>query len=180
MIKNLCSLQQKSALLLFIFCSLSFSSLAAHPNLVITQDDVVKMRNAIMQEGRFQDAYLQVKQEVDLHLAMPNVVPVPKDGGGGYTHERHKKNYQLMYNAGVVYQISDNEKYANYVKNLLLDYAALYPTLGLHPQRKVNAQNPGVFFWQSLNEAVWLVNTIQKITVKSLSKVYQFFKPDFI
>ena len=95
MIKNLCSLQQKSALLLFIFCSLSFSSLAAHPNLVITQDDVVKMRNAIMQEGRFQDAYLQVKQEGDLHLAMPNVVPVPKDGGGGYTHERHKKNYQL-------------------------------------------------------------------------------------
>lgn len=161
MIKNLCSLQQKSALLLFIFCSLSFSSLAAHPNLVITQDDVVKMRNAIMQEGRFQDAYLQVKQEVDLHLAMPNVVPVPKDGGGGYTHERHKKNYQLMYNAGVVYQISDNEKYADYVKSLLLDYAALYPTLGLHPQRKVNAQNPGVFFWQSLNEAVWLVNTIQ-------------------
>ena len=82
-----------------------------------------------MQEGRFQDAYLQVKQEVDLHLAMPNVVPVPKDGGGGYTHERHKKNYQLMYNAGVVYQISDNEKYADYVNlGLKQTYRLLFRT----------------------------------------------------
>jgi len=139
MIKNLCSLQQKSALLLFIFCSLSFSSLAAHPNLVITQDDVVKMRNAIMREGRFQDAYLQVKQEVDLHLAMPNVVPVPKDGGGGYTHERHKKNYQLMYNAGVVYQISDNEKYANYVNILAASGNLLFaPSEGM-PLIQINS-----------------------------------------
>ncbi len=161
MIKNLCSLQQISALLLFVFCSLSFSSFAAHPNLVITKESVTKMREAANQKGRFQDAYLRVKEDVDVHLSLPNVVPVPKDGGGGYTHERHKKNYQLMYNAGVVYQISNDPQYAYYVKQLLLDYAALYPTLGLHPQRKVNAQNPGKFFWQSLNEAVWLVNTIQ-------------------
>ena len=50
------------------------------------------MREAANQEGRFQDAYLRVKEDVDAHLSLPNVVPVPKDGGGGYTHERHKKN----------------------------------------------------------------------------------------
>ena len=87
--------------------------------------------------------------------------PFLEDGGGGYTHERHKKNYQLMYNAGIIYQISQDDKYANYVRDMLLEYAKLYPTLGLHPKRKMDSQNPGKFFWQSLNEAMWLVYTIQ-------------------
>ena len=37
----------------------------------------------------------------------------------------------------------------------------MYPTLPLHPKRKVGKQNPGKLFWQSLNEAVWLVHTSQ-------------------
>lgn len=37
----------------------------------------------------------------------------------------------------------------------------LYPTLPPHPKRKVNSQNPGKLFWQSLNEAMWLVHTSQ-------------------
>jgi hypothetical protein len=42
---------------------------------------------------------------------------------------------------------------------MLLKYAALYPALGLHPQRK--GPGPGKLFWQGLNDAVWLVYTIQ-------------------
>lgn len=134
---------------------------AAHPNLVITNDDVTQMRLAITKPGRFANAYVALKNRVDTQIALPIAVPVPKDGGGGYTHERHKKNYQLMYDAGVIYQLSQDKKYANYVRDMLFMYAALYPTLDVHPARKVKSQNPGKLFWQSLNEAVWLVHTIQ-------------------
>ncbi|MEG3765516.1 heparinase II/III domain-containing protein [Alteromonas sp. 14N.309.X.WAT.G.H12] len=140
---------------------LAFNAQAAHPNLVITQSDVTNMRQAIEKEGSFSDAYHALKTQVDEQIKQPITVPVPKDGGGGYTHERHKKNYQLMYNAGIIYQLSQDEKYADYVRDMLLAYANLYPTLGLHPKRKVKSQNPGKLFWQSLNEAMWLVYTIQ-------------------
>jgi hypothetical protein len=134
---------------------------AAHPNLVITKQDVFDMREALTTEGRFSAAYQRLKTKVDEQLLHPIAVPVPKDGGGGYTHERHKKNYQLMYDAAMIYQLSQDIAYANRVKEMLLAYAELYPTLPLHPARKVKSQNPGKFFWQSLNEAVWLVYTIQ-------------------
>jgi hypothetical protein len=152
---------QAAILALFSLLLSSVVSAASHPNLVITVDDVKLMRQAIKGEGQFAAAYKNLKTQVDEQITQPITVPVPKDGGGGYTHERHKKNYQLMYNAGVIYQLSQDDKYANYVRDMLLQYAELYPTLGLHPKRKMNSQNPGKFFWQSLNEAMWLVYTIQ-------------------
>lgn len=131
------------------------------PNLVLSYKDIPEMTDAIAKEGSFSATYHQLKQNIDKQLAMKMEVPVPADGGGGYTHERHKKNYQLMYNAGIIFQLSQEKKYADYVRDMLLAYAELYPTIGLHPKRKVKSQNPGKFFWQSLNEAVWLVYTIQ-------------------
>lgn len=151
-----------AALLAVLLVSfLPHAAQATHPNLVITVEDVLKMRKAIERQGRFASAYQGLKAKVDKQIALPITVPVPKDGGGGYTHERHKKNYQLMYDAGIIYQLSQNKKYADYVRAMLLEYATLYPTLDVHPKRKVKSQNPGKLFWQSLNEAVWLVYTIQ-------------------
>lgn len=140
---------------------LSFSSFGAHPNLVITKEDVNQMQTAIKTASSFTNQYNKTKSRLDALITKSIDVPVPRDGGGGYTHERHKKNYQLMYDAGVIYQISKEQKYADFVKSMLLDYSNLYPKLPLHPARKTRSQNPGKFFWQSLNEAVWLVYTIQ-------------------
>ncbi len=139
----------------------AISKAATHPNLVIDSNDVVEMRKAIAQPGQFQQTYLNSKASVDAQIAQDITVPLPKDGGGGYTHERHKKNYKLMLDAGIIYQLSQDEKYAQYVRDMLFVYAELYPTLPLHPKRKVGKQNPGKLFWQSLNEAVWLVHTSQ-------------------
>lgn len=140
---------------------LSYGVQASHPSLVITQSDVLEMRKAVIEQGSFATAYGKLKAKVDLQMALPIEVPVPKDGGGGYTHERHKKNYQLMYDAGILFQLNQDKTYADYVRDMLLAYVQLYPTLDLHPARKVKSQNPGKLFWQSLNEAVWLVHTIQ-------------------
>ena len=149
------------ALIASVFAMSSLGVNAKHPNLVTTSEDVQLMRDAINVEGRFATTYKKLKAQVDAQMQQPMEVPVPKDGGGGYTHERHKKNYQLMYNAGMIYQLSQDEKYADFVTDMLLQYANLYPSLPLHPARKMKSQNPGKFFWQSLNEAVWLVYTIQ-------------------
>ncbi|MBY6211353.1 heparinase II/III family protein [Microbulbifer agarilyticus] len=137
------------------------ASAASHPNLVIDAADVDAMQGAVKVPGRFRTAFLSTQSSVDKALQQPFFVPVPADAGGGYTHEQHKKNYQLMYNAGVLFQITQDPKYAERVRDMLLTYAELYPTLPLHPKRRPGADNPGKLFWQSLNEAVWLVYTIQ-------------------
>jgi len=153
------------ALIAMMFVSLlAFSSTVSartSPNLVITTADVDSMRKAITVDGQFKDTFIANKASIDQQISEKITVPVPADGGGGYTHERHKKNYKLMYDAGIAFQLTQDDHYANFVRDMLLTYAELYPKLPLHPKRKMGKQNPGKLFWQSLNEAVWLVHTSQ-------------------
>ncbi|MDM7957540.1 heparinase II/III family protein [Blastomonas sp.] len=86
-------------------------------------------------------------------------VPTPKDPGGGFTHEQHKRNYRAIYEAGQLFAVTGDPVYSGFVRNLLVAYADLYPTLGLHPAQA--NQQPGKLFWQNLNDAVWLVYAIQ-------------------
>ncbi|WP_340589182.1 heparinase II/III domain-containing protein [Erythrobacter alti] len=87
------------------------------------------------------------------------VVPVPQDPGGGYTHEQHKRNYRAMYLASNLYRVTGEQRFFDYVRDMLLEYADLYPTLGDHPARA--NQNVGRLFWQVLNDAMWQVHAIQ-------------------
>jgi len=89
-------------------------------------------------------------------------VPVPVDPGGGYTHEQHKRNYRAILLGGQLYRLTGQQRYADFVRDMLLEYADLYPTLGDHPARGARSdQYPGRLFWQVLNDAVWVVNTVQ-------------------
>jgi len=100
---------------------------------------------------------LRAGVEANMTAGVP--VPRPVDAGGGYTHEQHKKNGKTIYEAGMLYRLTGDARYREFSAGVLEDYAALYPTLGLHPERK--GQAPGKLFWQGLNEAVWLVYAIQ-------------------
>jgi hypothetical protein len=99
------------------------------------------------------------KAFVNPQLSRTIDVPVPADAGGGYTHERHKDNYRLIYEAGMLYRQTGDKAYADLVRRVLLDYAKLYPSLPPHPKRA--NQLPGRLFWQVLNDSVWLVNSVQ-------------------
>ena len=57
--------------------------------------------------------------------------------------------------SGVLFQITNEDKYAQYVHNMLKAYAKMYPQLPLHPYEKSYAR--GKLFWQCLNDANWLV-----------------------
>ena len=129
------------------------------PGLTVTQDEFATIRDGISSVPMAQRAMVSLKEGLRDVIEAPLNVPVPADAGGGFTHEQHKRNYQQMYNAALLFNIDGDAKYLSFVEQMLLAYADLYPTLGLHPKPK--EQSPGKLFWQSLNEAVWLVYTIQ-------------------
>ncbi|QFT77687.1 alginate lyase family protein [Erythrobacter sp. THAF29] len=101
----------------------------------------------------------RAKNFVDGMMGKGIVVPVPRDPGGGYTHEQHKRNYKAIYLGGQIYRVTGEGRYRDFVRDMLLEYAELYPTLGDHPA-KAN-QNVGRLFWQVLNDAMWLVHAVQ-------------------
>ncbi|MEE2877784.1 MAG: heparinase II/III family protein, partial [Pseudomonadota bacterium] len=107
----------------------------------------------------FEKTMAHLKREIDARMENEVPVPVPADAGGGYTHEQHKLNGTIIYNAGMLYRATGDEAYRDFATRILLDYADLYPTLDLHPQ--VRIQTPSRLFWQGLNEAVWLVYVSQ-------------------
>jgi oligo-alginate lyase len=62
--------------------------------------------------------------------------------------------------ACIAYQITKDKKYADFVKNILLEYASQYEKWPLHPKRRTT-NAAGRIFWQTLNDCVWQVYVIQ-------------------
>ena len=131
----------------------------AHPKLVLTKQGVNNIRKHLGNVPIFDKSLANTKAEVDAEIELGIQVPIPKDLSGGYTHARHKRNFIMLQKAGVLFQILDDEKYATYVKDMLFEYAKLYPTLPIHPQTRSYAR--GKIFWQCLNDSNWLVYTAQ-------------------
>ncbi|MFK8162588.1 MAG: heparinase II/III family protein [Lewinella sp.] len=86
-------------------------------------------------------------------------VPVPKDMAGGYTHEEHKRNWSTLRDAGTLFAQTGDERYAEFIREVLFEYAELYPTLERHPTNRSYAT--GKIFWQCLNDSNWLVYVSQ-------------------
>lgn len=145
-----------TAALLAVLASCAMSALN-DPSTTQTTDDVDTPVAA--EAPLFEASIGAIKAQIDKRIAQGVDVPVPADGGGGYTHETHKQNGKTIYEAGMLYTLTADAAYRDFATDILSDYADLYPTLGLHPQQK--EQTPGRLFWQSLNEAVWLVYAIQ-------------------
>ncbi len=90
----------------------------------------------------------------------PIDVPAPVDAGGGYSHETHKQNGKDIYYAGLFYHHTKDPAAKVYLRDILMEYADLYPTLGLHPKRKEN-HPAGQLFWQGLNEGMFLLYAVK-------------------
>lgn len=100
-----------------------------------------------------------LRNHVKKAMQAPIEVPVPKDPGGGYTHEKHKANYLEALQTATLFLIDGDLPARDHCKELLLSYAAMYADLPIHPNSKKQA--PGKLFWQILNEEVALVHFIQ-------------------
>ena len=130
-----------------------------HPKLILTKKGVEKIRASLGSVPIFDKTLAKVKAEIDAEIALGIDTPIPKDYSGGYTHVRHKRNMYVLQKAGVLYQILNDEKYAKYVKDMLLQYEAMYKTLPVHPKTRSYAR--GKLFWQCLNDSNWLVYVSQ-------------------
>ena len=130
-----------------------------HPKLILTAKGVKDIRANLGNIPIFDKSLEAVKAEVDAEIENGIEVPIPKDYSGGYTHSRHKQNWFILQKAGVLYQILDDEKYAKYVKDMLMQYEEMYKTLPLHPKTRSYAR--GKLFWQCLNDSNWLVYVSQ-------------------
>ena len=138
------------SLLLFsitVFCQ--------HPKLTLTSVGVENINSGKEEAPLFTSLLNQTVANVDEAIAEGIDIPIPKDMAGGYTHQTHKKNYSLLHQAGNLYQLTGESKYAAFVSEALMAYAKLYPNLPLHPTNKSYAT--GKLFWQCLNDANWLV-----------------------
>ena len=140
-------------ILTLIISSLCFGQ--EKPNLTLTKEGVQLIKSNQNTASLFEKTLQSVIKEVDAELEIGVQVPVPKDMAGGYTHERHKKNFFILQKAGNLYQITGEEKYAKYIKDHFMAYAEMYPSLPLHPTNRSYAT--GKIFWQCLNDANWLV-----------------------
>ncbi|GAA4272559.1 alginate lyase family protein [Aquimarina gracilis] len=153
-------LKHKIYLLLLWVLQIYFSSPAQeHPNLILTKTGVKNIRKQLGSIPMFDNTLVKVKAEVDKEIQSGIHVPIPKDMAGGYTHDRHKKNWIILQKAGLLYQLLEDEKYAMYTHNVLKEYAKMYPSLPLHPKKRSYAR--GKIFWQCLNDANWLVYVSQ-------------------
>lgn len=159
-----------------------------HPLLLVNADEVATIQKARGQVPVFDQTIHQLIQSADAAVQAPLSVPAPKDGGGGVVHEQHKTNYYAMFHCGLAYQYTGQKKYAQYVADMLMEYARLYPTWGLHPMTLSSLR--GRLFWQTLNESVWLVHasmaydcvyeTLTKKQRDSIEKNLLFNMADFI
>jgi len=141
-----------------------------HPSLFITKEEARQIQKNLNRFPILNSSFEQVRKMVDFALQNSIVVPPPGEAGG-YEHERHKQNYREMRAAGILFQITGDNKYAEFVKKMLDEYAKLYPTLGPHPL--AYKQVPGKIFYQSLNEAVWMVYTVQ-----AYDCIYSWLQPE--
>lgn len=130
-----------------------------HPILILTKEGVEEIRKTLGQVPLFDSSVERTKQEVDIEIAMGIDTPIPTDYSGGYTHERHKKNFVIAQKAGALYQILEDDKYAEYVRDMLFQYEAMYQDLPVHPKPRSYAR--GKLFWQCLNDSNWLLYMAQ-------------------
>jgi oligo-alginate lyase len=142
-------------LLLITLTTSLFTGAQQNPNLIMTKAGVEKMRQNLGKVPLFDATVQRVKEQVDAEIALGIDTPIPKDFSGGYTHQRHKLNFQVAQKAGELYQITQEDKYAHYIRDMLFQYEAMYQDLPIHPQERSYAR--GKLFWQCLNDANWLV-----------------------
>jgi hypothetical protein len=140
-----------TVLLFALMCSYA----QQHPVTFFTKSEAAEVKKNLGAFPVLKESYNVIKKEVDEFVGKDVDVPFPKDAAGGYTHDKHKANYTLMFNSGILYNLTGEVKYATLVKNMLLKYAVLNPTLKNHPQ--ATSASPGHIFWQALNDANWMV-----------------------
>ena len=74
-----------------------------HPKLIMTKAGVERIRENLGTVPLFDSTVGKVRMEVDAEIEQGIDTPIPMDYSGGYTHERHKRNYQVAQKSGALF-----------------------------------------------------------------------------
>jgi hypothetical protein len=78
----------------------------------------------------------------------------------------HEANLQYLESCTYLYIATGDKIYAEYIRDMLLDYAGKYPTWFEHNSNRVfNPRNSGKMFCQSLDESVWASDAARAYSV---------------
>lgn len=82
-----------------------------------------------------------------------------------WIYEVHMKNKDYLYQCMYLYLVTGKQKYADYIRSMLLDYASKYNDWFEHnSRRKPTDQHSGKAFAQSLDEANWATKVAMAYT----------------
>ncbi|BBM64351.1 hypothetical protein VA249_09970 [Vibrio alfacsensis] len=124
--------------------------------ILLTEAEVELLRKEVGKPSLMGKSIEANRKELETFMRLP--LDVPGHGeAGGYEHNRHKQNYTYMNLAGRLFLITQEDKYAQFVKDLLAIYAEKYLTFDFHVQKNTNPT--GRLFHQILNEHCWLMFT---------------------
>ncbi len=124
--------------------------------ILLTQDEITLLREQLGSDSLMGKSIATHQKQVDAFMALPLEVPGHGEAGG-YEHNRHKQNYTYMNLAGRLFLVTQDDKYAQFVRDLLAIYAEKYLTFGFHVQKNTNPT--GRLFHQILNEHQWMLFT---------------------
>ena len=122
--------------------------------LLISFEEAAQLRSELNKDSLMGRSIELERQQLETYMTLP--IEVPGHGeAGGYEHNRHKQNYIHMDIAGRLFLITEDKRYRDYIRNMLVAYAEVYPTLELNISRDTNP--PGRLFHQTLNENMWML-----------------------
>ncbi|XHR28888.1 MAG: alginate lyase family protein [Chthoniobacteraceae bacterium] len=147
-----------------------------HPCTLWDKEDVEEHKRLIQTNEEAKAAFAKLRARCDSRLQKPLDVPVPRQGPDGqwmwpgdfpeneapYKHlaRNSERNSGDMAALGVLYNLTGDEKYAEYCKKLLLAYADAYANYGHTPgwtKNKYRSANDGRLTHQFLNDGFWLM-----------------------
>lgn len=124
--------------------------------ILLTEAEIEQLSQEVGRTSLMGKTIAANQKDVDAFMQLP--IDIPGHGeAGGYEHNRHKQNYTYMNLAGRLFLITKQQKYADWVIEVLEQYADKYLTFDFHVQKNTNPT--GRLFHQILNEHCWLFYT---------------------
>ncbi|MDH7569025.1 MAG: heparinase II/III family protein, partial [Armatimonadota bacterium] len=136
-----------------------------HPGIYLTRDEIVAMRREIQSSDRARPMLEKLLGTCNEWLNRPIQHPDPnvpaqmRDRGDAQARA-HSELSKMAGWFGWAYQLTDDERYAEKAREILVGYARLYPE-GYKEHRGVHPSDTSKVMAQRLSEAMWLLPLIQ-------------------
>ncbi len=135
------------------------------PGIYLTRDEIVALRQQMQQSERAQPALRAVVEgargALDRPIEFPDPqVPAQLKHRNDPAAKAHSELSKLAGRLGWAYQFTDDERFAQKAREILVGYARLYPN-DYAEHKGVNRSDTGKVMAQRLSEAMWLLPLIQ-------------------